>query len=57
MCSTSSSTSSAGGVAAEERTMDAPERTTILAAMESALEGGPPVAVGTVTDAGAAARL
>jgi xanthine dehydrogenase accessory factor len=40
-----------------ERRMDAAERTTILEAMESALEGGPPVAVGTVTDAGATGLL
>lgn len=37
--------------------MDAADRATILEAMEAALEGGPPVAVGTVTDAGAAGRL
>ena len=39
------------------RAMDAADRATILEAMETALEGGPPVAVGTVTDTGAAGRL
>jgi xanthine dehydrogenase accessory factor len=37
--------------------MNAADRATILEAMEAALEGGPPVAVATVTDAGAAGLL
>ncbi len=37
--------------------MNAADRATILEAMGAALEGGPPVAVGTVTDAGAAGLL